>query len=163
MVGKLPELNGVPFDTVTFSTCVSVLSKEAMVPSVDTSCGTTVVTVDEKVLIPAVAAVVVCCEGLAADDGTAVIVLVYVVPAVVSVFGVGWPVLPASVDVAETEGSTVVKAVTGEAVTVKVASVVSHSVVMHGCQFGLPGFVAVTTAVYVAVVPVAVQVFVPSQ
>lgn len=138
---------------------MSVLSKEAVVPSVDTSWGTTVVTVDEKVLIPAVAAIVVCCEGVAADDGTAVIALVYVVPAVVPVFEVGWLVLPASVDVTETGGSAVV-----EAVTVKITSVVSHSVVvMHGCQFGLPGFVAVTRAVYVAVVPVAVRVFVPSQ
>lgn len=76
MVGKLAEFDGVPFDTVTFSTCVSVLSKEIVLPSVDTSCGTMVVTVDEKVLIAAVSGAVICWERVAADDGIGVIVLV---------------------------------------------------------------------------------------
>lgn len=142
IVGGKIEFSGVASDIVTFSTCVSMLSKDVVVPSADTSCGTTVVTVDEKVLIPEVSRIVVCCEGVAADNGMAGIVLVCVVPALVPVFEVGWSVLPASVDVAETEGSA-----GDEAVIVKVTDEVSICVVVHGCQFGLLESVTGTTAV----------------
>lgn len=78
--------------------------------------------------------------------------------AVAPVLEVVWLVLPVSVEVAATGGSAVPKGV-----TLEVADVASDSVVVHGCQFGLPELVAVTTAVYVAVASVAVQIFVPSQ
>lgn len=76
---------------MTLDICISVLSEDIVLPSVDTSWGTTLVTTDDKVLIFAVL--------VAADDGMAADVLVYVEPAFVLVFEVGRLVLSASVDV----------------------------------------------------------------